>query len=52
MHIRRSPLSAHALPVLGALGLAAIAGVGFAMWMENGPGIFMALAQSGLSWCF
>ena len=24
----------------------------FAGWLENGPAMFMALAESGLAWCF
>ncbi|WP_295809392.1 hypothetical protein [uncultured Nitratireductor sp.] len=32
--------------------LAASTGLAFAMWLENGAGIFLALAESGLSWCF
>ncbi|WP_157384543.1 hypothetical protein [Nitratireductor soli] len=31
---------------------AALIGVTFAMWAEHGAGIFFAMAQSGLSWCF
>jgi hypothetical protein len=38
------------------LGLAAAAagltGLAFALWVDHGPLIFSALAQSGLSWCF
>ncbi|MBY8915754.1 hypothetical protein KUG85_00550 [Nitratireductor sp. L1-7-SE] len=39
---------------LGAatLLLAAFTGLAFAMWLENGAGIFLALVESGLSWCF
>lgn len=31
---------------------AAAAGLVFALWAENGSRMFLALAQSGLSWCF
>jgi hypothetical protein len=31
---------------------AALAGAVFAMWVDNGPRLFMALAESGLAWCF
>jgi hypothetical protein len=48
----RGPLSLYAPPVLGALGLAAATGLAFAMWLENKAAIFMALVESGLSWCF
>lgn len=34
-----------------ALVLAALTGLVFAMWLQNGAGIFLALAQSGLAWC-
>lgn len=32
--------------------LAALGGVGLAMWMENGPAMFLSLAAAGLAWCF
>ncbi|MFC5585650.1 hypothetical protein ACFPOD_11040 [Nitratireductor kimnyeongensis] len=35
-----------------ALLLAALTGLAFAMWLEKGAGIFLALVESGLSWCF
>ena len=35
----------------GAL-LAAVTGFAFALWMEHGAGIFMTMAETGLSWCF
>lgn len=31
---------------------AALAGAACAMWVETGPRLFMALAETGLSWCF
>ncbi|MCR4269102.1 hypothetical protein [Nitratireductor sp. ZSWI3] len=37
---------------LAALLAAALSGWAFAMWIEHGGGIFLAMAQSGLSWCF
>ena len=41
------------LPVLaGALLLAAGGGAAMAMWSEKGARIYLALAESGLSWCF
>jgi hypothetical protein len=36
-----------------AAGLfAASTGLAFAAWLDHGPGMLMALAQSGLAWCF
>ena len=32
--------------------LGAATGLAFAGWLDRGAGIFMALAESGLSWCF
>ncbi|MGE3371069.1 MAG: hypothetical protein AB7I79_20125 [Rhizobiaceae bacterium] len=32
--------------------LAAASGLAFAGWVEHGAGIFLAMAESGLSWCF
>lgn len=37
---------------LAAVALSAAAGFAFAGWMEHGAGMFMALSESGLSWCF
>jgi hypothetical protein len=37
---------------VAAIALAAATGVAFASWVEHGPGIFMAMIDSGLSWCF
>ncbi|MCT8996893.1 hypothetical protein [Chelativorans intermedius] len=34
-----------------AMLLAALAGLGFALWMENGVAMFISLAQAGLAWC-
>ena len=48
----------HGLPARLAIGaaavalLGAIAGVGFALWSQNGPRMFMALVESGIAWCF
>ena len=33
-----------------AAGVAA--GLGFALWSEHSAGIFLALVDAGLSWCF
>lgn len=45
------------LPPLLKLGpplllLAALGGLGLAMWVENGAALFISLAQAGLAWCF
>ncbi|MFI0843428.1 hypothetical protein [Mesorhizobium sp. IMUNJ 23232] len=31
---------------------AAVTGATFAAWAAHGPDMFMAMIQSGLSWCF
>lgn len=39
--------------VLGTvLALAALAGLGFAGWLDRGATMFMALAEAGIAWCF
>jgi hypothetical protein len=38
--------------LLAAAVIAAATGVAFASWMDHGPGIFLALVESGLAWCF
>jgi hypothetical protein len=42
----------YAAIVASALAFAAFAGFAFAGWVEHAPGIFMALVESGLAWCF
>jgi isocitrate dehydrogenase len=37
---------------VAAVLLAATMGLAFAGWLEHAPGIFMALVESGLAWCF
>lgn len=37
---------------LTVIALAAATGVAFAAWVENGAGILMTMAETGLSWCF
>ena len=47
------PSSAAPLRLLAVLLAAATAtGLSFALWVDKGPAIFMALVQSGMSWCF
>ncbi len=37
---------------LAAAVASAVTGVAFALWLENAPGIFMAMVDSTLAWCF
>lgn len=37
---------------LGGIVLAAATGVAFASWMDQGAGIFLAMVDAGLAWCF
>jgi hypothetical protein len=46
------PLCSFAKLAAAALSLSALTGVAFASWLDEGPEMFMALAQSGLAWCF
>ncbi|MDZ5698181.1 hypothetical protein [Chelativorans sp. M5D2P16] len=32
--------------------LAALGGLGLAMWMEKGAAMFISLVEAGLAWCF
>lgn len=36
----------------GALALSAATGLAFAGWLDSGARIFMAMAETGLAWCF
>jgi hypothetical protein len=38
--------------VLGFALLAAATGLAFAAWLDQGAGIFMAMIDAGLAWCF
>lgn len=50
----------NAPPSLGTVGLlltatgvlAALGGLGFALWSRQAPGIFLSMVEAGLSWCF
>jgi len=44
-----SPVAKVALATVLA---AAVTGLAFAAWMENGAGIFLATVEAGLAWCF
>ena len=35
-----------------SVALAAVSGLAFASWLEQGPAIFMAMIDTGLAWCF
>ena len=37
---------------LGVAVLAAATGLAFASWIDKGAGIFMAMVEAGLAWCF
>lgn len=37
---------------LGAAGGAFVTGAAFAGWATHGTAMFMAMAETGLSWCF
>ncbi|MHB2264335.1 hypothetical protein [Aliihoeflea sp. PC F10.4] len=44
-----------ATPVLlsaGAVLVSGVTGLAFAGWLDNGARIFMAMAETGLAWCF
>jgi hypothetical protein len=47
---RRYTLLPAALIAVGLGAMAATAA--FAGWLEHGSAIFLAMAESGLSWCF
>lgn len=55
---RMTPAPSPGLSTRLAIGAAAVAllgglaGLGFALWSQNGPRMFMALVESGLAWCF
>lgn len=36
----------------GLAFLAALLGAGLAGWLDRGTAIFLAMAETGLSWCF
>jgi hypothetical protein len=37
---------------IAASAAAAVTGLAFAGWSRHGAGIFLAMAENGLSWCF
>ena len=46
------PVASFAHMFAGLIVLGIVAGIGFALWLDHAPAIFMALVNSGLSWCF
>ncbi len=46
------PVQTVATIALGVSVLAAATGLAFAAWLDKGAGIFMAMIESGLAWCF
>ncbi|MBN9075327.1 MAG: hypothetical protein J0H84_03825 [Rhizobiales bacterium] len=38
--------------LLAFAAFAAVTGIAFALWLRHGTQIFLAMAASGLSWCF
>ena len=46
------PMATAAKIALGVALLAAASGLAFASWIDKGAGIFMAMVESGLAWCF
>lgn len=52
MSILGRPLARPAALALAAIALSAATGLAFAGWVEHAPGIFMAMVESGLAWCF
>ena len=38
--------------VLASVLAAALGGIAFSGWIDNGAEILMTMAQTGLSWCF
>lgn len=37
---------------LGVAAFAAMTGLAFAAWLDNGASIFLSLVDAGMSWCF
>ena len=45
-------ISNYALPVVGALLVAALIGAALAGWLEHGPQMLLTLGEQALAWCF
>ncbi|MBX3570204.1 MAG: hypothetical protein KF914_19230 [Rhizobiaceae bacterium] len=53
MNLRAAHSASTVLAVgLATAGGAAILGLALAGWLRHGAGIFLAMAENGLSWCF
>ena len=52
MRIMARPTRNIARIAIAAAAIAAATGAAFAAWIDHGAGIFMAMAESGLAWCF
>ncbi len=52
MYGSRSSLARPAALAFATLALAGTAGLAFAGWLEQGPELFLVLAEQGLAWCF
>ena len=50
--LTRQPVGTTVKIAAGFVVLAVATGVAFAAWIDNGAGIFMAMIESGLAWCF
>jgi hypothetical protein len=50
--ISNSPKRRALIWALAILCAAVLFGLVFAMWVQNGPQILMALGSSALAWCF
>lgn len=46
------PFAGPILLALSAVALSGVVGLAFAGWMEHAPGIFLALVEQGMAWCF
>lgn len=52
MNPTRSSISTLAIGAVSVALLGAVAGIGFALWSQHGPRMFMAMIENGLAWCF
>ena len=50
--LSQMPVATAAKIALGVALLAAATGLAFASWIDKGAGIFMAMVEAGLAWCF
>ena len=45
-------VSSAARIALGAAAVAAVSGIAFAAWLDQGAKILMSMVETGLAWCF